>query len=26
VMDFGDGTCDGTATLTIGGDVYTINL
>ena len=26
VMDFGDGTCDGTATLTIGGDVYTIDL
>ena len=26
VMDFGNGECDGTATLTVGGEVYTINL
>ena len=26
VMDFGDGACDGTATLTIGSEVYTIDL
>ncbi len=26
LMDFGDGACDGTATLTIGGEVYTIDL
>lgn len=26
VMDFGDGACDGTATLTIGSEVYSIDL
>lgn len=26
VMDFGEGACDGTATLTVGGEVYTIDL
>lgn len=26
VMDFGEGACDGTATLTIGGETYTIDL
>ncbi|MGB0511560.1 MAG: hypothetical protein ACPGGB_11620, partial [Flavobacteriales bacterium] len=26
VMDFGEGACDGSATLTIGGEVYTIDL
>ena len=26
VLDFGNGECDGTATLTVGGEVYTINL
>ena len=26
VMDFGDGSCDGSATLTIGGEVFTIDL
>ena len=26
VMDFGDGACDGTATLSIGSEVYTIDL
>lgn len=26
VMDYGDGECDGTATLSVGGEVYTIDL
>jgi len=26
VLDFGDGECDGTATLTVGGEVLTINI
>ena len=26
VMDFGEGACDGTSTLTFGGEVYTIDL